>query len=71
MTYKWFECSDMCYSLFVLEKGKEYNFGYISKKNKIDFQCYPNNSEGTEIDDLRKQNFKVALLRFQQVILNL
>jgi uncharacterized protein (TIGR02145 family) len=63
MTYKWCECSDMCYSLFVDEKGNEYNFGDISGQNNIDFQCYPNNSEGTVTDELREQKFKVTFIR--------
>jgi uncharacterized protein (TIGR02145 family) len=63
MTYKWCECNDMCYSLFVDEDGNEYNFGDISNKNNINFQCYPNNSEGGISDPLKEKKFKVTFIR--------
>lgn len=66
MTYKWCECNDMCYSLFIDEKGNEYNFGDISNKNNINFQCYPNNSKGGISDDLREQKFKVTFIRISK-----
>ena len=63
MTFKWCECNDMCYSLFIDEQGNEYDFGDVSGKNDIDFQCYTNNSNGGITDDLRGQKFRVTYIK--------
>lgn len=63
MTYKWCECNDSCQSLFIDDQGNEYNFGDISNKSDIDFQCYPNNSHGGVSDDLREQKFRVTYIK--------
>ncbi len=63
MTYKWCQCNDMCYSLFIDEQGNEYDFGDVSDKNDIDFQCYTNNSQGGITDDLKDQKFRVTYIK--------
>lgn len=66
LTYKWCECEDFCKSLFVDEQGNEYNFGDISNKNNINFQCYTNNSEGGISDELKDQKFKVTYIKISK-----
>ena len=53
-------------SLFVDEQGNEYNFGDISNKNNINFQCYTNNSEGGISDELKDQKFKVTYIKISK-----
>ena len=63
MTFKWCECNDMCYSLFIDEQGNEYNFGDVSDKYDFDFQCYTNNSDGGITDNLRGKKFRVTYIQ--------
>ena len=66
MTYKSCECHDLCFSEFVDENGKEYNFGDLTDRTPFNFQCYPNNAEGGVTDRLCGQKFKVTVVHVYQ-----